>query len=72
MGVANCDDVEVKRLFPNVVTTTAAVQGLDEAIRTVVATLENIEELKPELEECVNVFIKCKAFPSYQWGLGKG
>ena len=48
------------------------VQGLDEAIRTVVATLENIEELKPELEECVNVFIKCKAFPSYQWGLGKG
>ena len=38
MGVAKCDDVEVKRLFRNIVTTVAVVPELDEAIQTVVAT----------------------------------
>ena len=38
----------------------AAVLELDVAIQTVVATLGNVEELKPEQEECVHLFIHCK------------
>ena len=37
-----------------------AVLELNEAIQTVVAMLTNIEELKLEQEECVNVLIKGK------------
>ena len=33
---------------------------LDEGIQTVVATLANIEELKPEQEECVILLVKGK------------
>ena len=33
MGVAKCDDVEVKRPFQNVVTAMVAVPELDEAIK---------------------------------------
>ena len=42
MGVANCDDVEVKRLFPNVVTTMAAELELGKTIPTAVAMLVNV------------------------------
>ena len=41
--MAKCDDVEVKRLFLNIVTTMAAVLVLDKAIQTVIATLGNVE-----------------------------
>ena len=39
VGVAKCDDVEVKRLLQNVVITVVPVPEIDKAIQTVVATL---------------------------------
>ena len=48
MGLVKCDDVEVKRLFLNVVTTKMAVPELNNVIQTEVATIANIEELKPK------------------------
>ena len=46
--MAKCDDVEVKCLFQNVVTTMASVLELDETIQTVVVVQENNKELKPD------------------------
>ena len=70
--MAKCDDDEVKHLFQNVVTTMTAVLELDKAIQTVVVTVANIEELKLEDEECVNVCIKGKDIVSVRLtGFGK-
>ena len=50
----------------------AALLELNEVIQTAVATLANIEELKLEQEECVNVFIKGKGIVSLlPMGFGK-
>ena len=62
----------MKSLFQNVGTIMAAVAEVEEAIRTVVATLANIEDLKPEQEECVHSFIKGKDIVSLlPMGFGK-
>ena len=39
----------------------------NEATQTLVATLENIEELKPKQEECVKLFTKSKDIGSNHW-----
>ena len=58
MVVDKYDDIEP--LVSNVVITMAVELEQDEVIQTVVATLANIEECKPEQEECVILFIEGK------------
>ena len=51
--------------------TMAAVLKLDKVIQTVVATLVNIEELKPEQEKCTILFIKGKDITLLPMGFRK-
>ena len=67
--------LNVKRLFINVVTVIAcaSVPEIEGKMQTVVETLADVKEPKPEEEECVHLFIKEKTlFPYCQWGLGEG